>query len=570
MGAAGWRGATPAPRRSARAARRWASRRRRSGAVDLAHGRGRVYLAAERHHHAEPGGGRRAGQHDRVEQVGGTVGAGRAAGPVGAGDDDRRLAAVGQRAHHRDLFHRVGAGGEHHALAARGGCAGAAGQIECLGQGELRAGQRQDGFRLRSEAARPAAAARRARRRPGRARRCSPRIAIVPPAASTGPGAWSQGRRYSRFGIIAHPSTLAPMRFADHRRGRDARAGPPRAPPRPPATTSLGLARADLDITDAARSRRLSRERAPDVVVNSPAWTDVDGAEARRGGAPAVNAAGAGNVARGRGGAGAWTVHISTDYVFDGTQALAVRRVRSGRAAIAPTAARSSPASARWRRRRPDITRSCASSWLFGAGGACFPATILRLAAERDELKVVDDQVGCPTFTGHLAEALVELTDARRAPPGSCTWRPRECSWYEFAREIVAPRRVRCEVSPCTHRRVPRGRRRARPTACCAPSAATCRGCPTGARASRVHGLVAECACGMKLLVCGGAGFIGSTFVRQRLREHGDEVTVLDKLTYAGRRENLARRRVATSASCAARSRTRRRSPRRSAAPRRS
>ena len=70
----------------------------------------------------------------------------------------------------------------------------------------------------------------------------------------------------------------------------------------------------------------------------------------------------------------------------------------------------------------------------------------------------------------------------------------------------------------------------------------------------------------MKLLVCGGAGFIGSTFARQRLREHGDEVTVLDKLTYAGREENLQRGCASSpaSSSSAARSRTPRRSPRRS------
>jgi dTDP-4-dehydrorhamnose reductase len=86
------------------------------------------------------------------------------------------------------------------------------------------------------------------------------------------------------------------------------------------------------------------------------------------------------------------------------------------------------------------------TSWLFGSG-PCFPATIMRLAAERDELTVVDDQVGCPTFTGHLAEALVELIDAHALPLGVVHMAAAgSCSWYEFAREVLASGGVRCEL----------------------------------------------------------------------------------------------------------------------------
>jgi dTDP-4-dehydrorhamnose reductase len=89
------------------------------------------------------------------------------------------------------------------------------------------------------------------------------------------------------------------------------------------------------------------------------------------------------------------------------------------------------------------------SSWLFGAGGRCFPATILRLAAERDELAVVNDQVGCPTFTGHLAAALLELAGQERAGvvhvAGSGA-----CSWFEFAQEIVAMAGLDCQIRPST------------------------------------------------------------------------------------------------------------------------
>ena len=95
------------------------------------------------------------------------------------------------------------------------------------------------------------------------------------------------------------------------------------------------------------------------------------------------------------------------------------------------------------------------SSWLFGTGGPCFPATMLRLAAERDELTVVDDQVGCPTFTGHLARG------ARRARRGASAPSPGvvhvaaagECSWFEFATEILrATQATTVEVRTCSTR----------------------------------------------------------------------------------------------------------------------
>ena len=274
-------------------------------------------------------------------------------------------------------------------------------------------------------------------------------------------------------------------------------------------------------------------------MVNCAAWTDVDGAEARPEAAQAASTAtGAGNVAAAAARAGAWIVQISTDYVFDGAQALAVRRVRPGFAAV-DVRELEARRRARGRGALPRAAHDRAHLLAVRARGRCFPATILRLAAERDELTVVDDQVGCPTFTGHLAEALVELIARTRCRSGSCTWRPRApARWYEFAREMVAPAGVECEVRPGDSADLGRPAPRPAYSVLGTERGATCRGCPTGARA-----WPSTCprggARGMRLLVCGGAGFIGSTFVRLRLRDHGDEVTVLDKLTYAGRRENL-------------------------------
>jgi dTDP-4-dehydrorhamnose reductase len=222
----------------------------------------------------------------------------------------------------------------------------------------------------------------------------------------------------------------------------------------------LAFPRADVDITDAAAvTRALARSR-PDVVVNSAAWTDVDGAERDEGGALAVNGAGAGNVARAAAACGAWTIHVSSDYVFDGRKRapyvesdLVGPLSAYGRSKLAGERAVAEAA--------PDHHTTVRSSWLFGPGGPCFPATILRLAGERDELNVVDDQVGCPTFTGHLAEAVVDLAGREHRPGGLVhVAGGGRCSWFEFAREIVAAAGIRCEVKPCSTDAFPRPARR--------------------------------------------------------------------------------------------------------------
>jgi dTDP-4-dehydrorhamnose reductase len=219
---------------------------------------------------------------------------------------------------------------------------------------------------------------------------------------------------------------------------------------------TLTLSRAELDITDAgAVDEALSRTR-PDVVVNCAAWTDVDGAEADEPAALAVNGAGAGNVARAAAGTDAWTIHVSSDYVFDGTKREPYLE-----------SDHTNPVSAYGRTKlagehevvhaAPHSHTIVRSSWLFGAGGPCFPATIMRLASERDELSVVDDQVGCPTFTGHLAEALVALAHGDAGAPGTLhVAGGGACSWYEFARRIVELTGLDCDVRPCTTAEMPR------------------------------------------------------------------------------------------------------------------
>lgn len=212
---------------------------------------------------------------------------------------------------------------------------------------------------------------------------------------------------------------------------------------------------AELDITEEAAVAAAVRDAMPNVVINCAAFTDVDGAESALESALAVNEAGAANVARAATEAGAWTVHISTDYVFDGSKREAyvesdpTRPLQAyGRSKLAGELAVA--------RAAPESHTIVRSSWLFGIGGRCFPRTILELAAGREALSVVDDQVGCPTFTAHLAPALVALATAR--PPlgiihvagaGPCTW-------FELASEIVRIAGLECEVRPCSTADMPR------------------------------------------------------------------------------------------------------------------
>jgi dTDP-4-dehydrorhamnose reductase len=208
------------------------------------------------------------------------------------------------------------------------------------------------------------------------------------------------------------------------------------------------LSRADLDITDAAAVEAAVRDGAPEIVFNCAAWTDVDGAETSEQEALAVNGDGAGSVARAAAAAGAWVVHISTDYVFDGLGRTAyvesdpTRPLSAyGRSKLAGELQVAAQAPG-----RHTIVRS---SWLFGAGGKCFPQTILRLASVRDHVTVVDDQVGCPTFTGHLAQALLGLATQAQPPLGVLhVAGGGACSWYELARELIRTAGLACEVMP--------------------------------------------------------------------------------------------------------------------------
>ncbi len=206
------------------------------------------------------------------------------------------------------------------------------------------------------------------------------------------------------------------------------------------------LTRSDLDITDGAAVARTVRDAGPDAVVNCAAWTDVDGAEADEEEATKVNGEGAGNVARATADS-AVLIHVSSDYVFDG----------NGRAPYVESDP-VKPLSA-YGRSKLEGERQVAdagsrhvvvrSSWLFGLGGGNFVETMLRRGAEHDELSVVNDQIGCPTFTSHLAGALLDLAGGQAlgihhvAGAGAC-------SWHAFAIEIFRQAGIEVRVDPTT------------------------------------------------------------------------------------------------------------------------
>jgi dTDP-4-dehydrorhamnose reductase len=201
----------------------------------------------------------------------------------------------------------------------------------------------------------------------------------------------------------------------------------------------VALTRAEWDVTDPP-GETVSRDDV-DLVLHTAAWTDVDAAEADPQGAAAVNIAGTAHAAALR----LPLVTFSTDYVFDGrkrrpyvesdgpnpTSAYGRTKLH-GEGAAGPNA---------WTLR---------TSWLFGSTGHNFLRTMLRLGAERDEVDVVDDQRGCPTYVGHLAAAVRRLVDDE-LPKG--LWHVAaagDCTWADFAEAIFENAGLDCSVRRVT------------------------------------------------------------------------------------------------------------------------
>ena len=344
---------------------------------------------------------------------------------------------------------------------------------------------------------------------------------------------------------------LDPVRAARHRRRRACSA----------TTSSRAGERAGHEVVG-ARARRARRHRrrggrrrgrarpSPDAVVNCAAWTDVDGAESDPSRARSRSTAPApATLARAAAAAGAPLVHVSTDYVFDGARRATSGRPRptSSRDPTGPRSrlrrARSSPASARCSRPRRG-TPSCAPSWLFGLGGRNFVATMLapRRRARRGQGRRPTRSAARPG-PGTSRRRCSGCSSAACAA-SSTSPAPGACSWHGFAARDLPPGRRR--LPRAAARRPPRWRARRR-------------GPPVGARDRARRRAAAAAVAGGPRGLPRGAGWDDAARMRaarlRRRRLHRLELrapapararrrgVVLDKLTYAGREENLARHR---------------------------
>ncbi|MCB2106682.1 MAG: dTDP-4-dehydrorhamnose reductase [Rhodobacteraceae bacterium] len=213
------------------------------------------------------------------------------------------------------------------------------------------------------------------------------------------------------------------------------------------------LARNELDISDRAAVKHTIAEHAPKVVINAAAYTAVDKAESEKDLAFAVNRDGAAHVAEACAASGASLIHFSTDYVFDGAKSGPyVETDPVNPVSVYGASKLAGEDAIRTAAPRHIILRT---AWVYGVHGHNFVKTMLRLGRERPELRVVDDQRGCPTFAGDLADAALAL--ARRALAGSMTEGgygtfhcvgSGEVTWCGFTRKIIGLAGTRLGQTP--------------------------------------------------------------------------------------------------------------------------
>ena len=215
----------------------------------------------------------------------------------------------------------------------------------------------------------------------------------------------------------------------------------------------FGLSSREADIRDPKRVNDVVKPFRPDWIVLAAAYTDVDGCESHKDLAFSVNRDGPLNVAHAANGAGARLLFLSSDYVFDGkkTAPYEIDDVRNPQSVYGRSKAE---AEARLAEVMPDccIVRT---SWLFGVGGKCFPDTILKLAATRPAIDVVNDQRGSPTYATDLASAIAQL--CRQGATGIVhVTNHGDCTWFEFAGAIVKAAGLQSDVRPVSTQQMAR------------------------------------------------------------------------------------------------------------------
>jgi dTDP-4-dehydrorhamnose reductase len=215
----------------------------------------------------------------------------------------------------------------------------------------------------------------------------------------------------------------------------------------------VGLGSRDVDIRDADKVREVVENHRPDWIVLAAAYTNVDECESHPELAVAVNRDGAVNVAQAARRTGAKLLFLSSDYVFDGTKTSPYEAddARNPQSAYGRSKAEAEV-------RLLEVLPECCiarTSWLFGIGGKCFPDTILKLAASRSALDVVNDQRGSPTYSVDLSSVIIRL--CRNYASGIVhVTNAGECSWFDFAREIVKGGGLATEIRPVSSQQMAR------------------------------------------------------------------------------------------------------------------
>jgi dTDP-4-dehydrorhamnose reductase len=225
----------------------------------------------------------------------------------------------------------------------------------------------------------------------------------------------------------------------------------------------IALSRSDLDVSDSPAVESVIALEAPDVVFNAAAYTAVDAAEEAVEEAMSINAAGAGNVARAAMLHGARVIHISTDYVFDGSATLPYLPDDSaapinvyGESKLAGEIAVRDAGS------RHVIVRT---SWVYSHTGKNFVRTMLKMAEEGRPLRVVKDQHGCPTSSADLAAALICIAEAGQSADVTGTYHfcnAGPTTWFDFAQEVFLLKKLSPQITPIASEEFPTPAKRPR------------------------------------------------------------------------------------------------------------
>ncbi len=206
--------------------------------------------------------------------------------------------------------------------------------------------------------------------------------------------------------------------------------------------------RSELDITNKKRVQEKLEQFKPEIVVNAAAYTDVDKCETNRDLAIKINGDAVKHIAEVCNKIGAFLIYISTDYVFNG-------RKKTGYSENDRTNPINTYGESKLQGEMNLITNSdnhylIRTSWLFGFNGKNFVETIIRLSKEKDEIFVVNDQIGSPTYTLDLAKKIKELIEKKYESGIYHITNRGTCTWYEFAKEIVRLSKNNCKINSVT------------------------------------------------------------------------------------------------------------------------